>query len=424
MRVLIDSLYAGQKRGTGISTYARTLSHALRALGHDVSWLSGAPAGPRPDILADAASLADDPQAATGLRRYATTARRMAGGWITSRQLARPVDPGGVLLPTGDPVLAGPTFVAPNLYVHAHYRHMLRRDFLDVALPSTVDVLHLTAPLPVRMREARTVVTIHDLVPLRLPDATPDNKAEFAARVRRSVREADHVLTVSEASKADIVSLLGVDPERISVTYQPTDLVPLGAHERGDLDRALTRFGLEQDRYALFVGALEPKKNIRRLIEAFLDAETDLTLAVVGGRAWMWERELGDLDSVLGAEARARIRFPGYVAREDLRRLYAGARLFVFPSLYEGFGLPALDALGAGVPVIASRTGSLPEVCGEAAVYVDPFDRSSLRDAIGALSADAGRREVLSRLGPAQADKFSFDRYVRALGDAYGKLQA
>ena len=131
--------------------------------------------------------------------------------------------------------------------------------------------------------------------------------------------------------------------------------------------------------YLLCVGAQEPKKNIKRLIEAYLEIDTAMPLVLAGPRGWMWQSEVGAALEPLSEKARARIKFTGYLDREDLRRLYAGACAFVYPSLYEGFGLPALEAMTSGAPVITSRTSSLPEVCGDAALYVDPFDRDDVR---------------------------------------------
>jgi glycosyltransferase involved in cell wall biosynthesis len=268
------------------------------------------------------------------------------------------------------------------------------------------------------------VVTIHDLIPIRLPYTTPDNKAEFVARVRRTVAESDLIITVSESSKADIVSLLDVDPSKIAVTYQPADLTPLSDDERMRLPNSLSRFGLTVGEYLLCVGAQEPKKNIRRLIEAYLEIDTPMPMVLTGPRGWMWNQEVGAALAPLSDAARARIKFTGYVDRNDLRCLYAGACALVFPSLHEGFGLPALEAMISGCPVITSRTSSLPEVCDEAAVYVDPFERDDIRNAIERVIADAELRSALAAAGRDRARLFTFESYLKALGGAYSRISS
>lgn len=421
LSIMLDGSAVMRAGGTGISTYARTLARALGALGHDVGWLAGTPAPTRADALVDAAMIADAPQAGGGLRRYAQTAGNMLGGLLAGRVAPREVA-GGTVIEDPAGALAGRRFLAPHLFMHAHYRHMLRHSFTPVAAPSGVDVLHLTSPLPLKMDGGRNVVTIHDLVPLRLPYTTPDNKSEFARRVRQAVKQSDLVITVSETSKRDLVELLGADPAKIAVTFQPSDLEPLSEAEQAGAPGLLNRYGLQPGRYALWVGAIEPKKNLRRLIDAFLETDAPTPLAIVGGRGWMWERVIGNIDSVLGKAARERLRFLGYVPREDLRRLHAGAQMFLFPSIYEGFGLPVLDAMRAGVPVLASTGGSLPEICGEAAVLADPFDGASIRAGIERLMSDSDLRSRLAALGRTRAGKFSFASYVERLGCAYSRL--
>jgi glycosyltransferase involved in cell wall biosynthesis len=160
------------------------------------------------------------------------------------------------------------------------------------------------------------------------------------------------------------------------------------------------------------------------MIEAFLDVDTPMPLVIVGRKAWMWESELGWIDTALDEKTRKRLRFLGFVEREDLRRLYAGARFFLFPSLYEGFGLPALEAMTLGCPVITSNASSLREVCGDAAVYADPLDRSDILRKIELLMAENSLRETLAQARPSQAAKFSFQAHVERLAAAYRGLGA
>lgn len=158
------------------------------------------------------------------------------------------------------------------------------------------------------------------------------------------------------------------------------------------------------------------------MIEAFLEIDSDLPLVIVCRKAWMWEDEIGFIDT-LGAAARSRLRFLGYAERDDLRRLYAGAQMFLFPSLYEGFGLPPLEAMNAGCPVLASDRGSLPEVCGDGALYVDAMDRDDIRRKIEQMMSDDGLRASLAVAGRKRAAAFSMEAYVAALASAYARLQ-
>lgn len=419
MRVLIDGGYRSLVRGTGISTYARTLETGLTQLGHEVLWLSGAHVSGKTDPLSDAAHAADDTPEANGPRRYLQTATRMGAGLFRGSAVARRLRSDGAVITRPEDLPQHATFLAPDLFVHAHYRHMLLRQFTEVRLRERIDVLHLTAPLPIRMRGVKTVVTIHDLVPIRLPYTTSDNKREFIDRVRASVRYADLIVTVSEASKQEIVELLEVSPDRIFVTWQSSDIEPLREDERKALPRALARLGLESDGYGLFVGAIEPKKNVRRLIEGFLDAHDSLPLVLVGPKAWKWHEETGDLDLQLGEAASKRIRFLGHVSRDDLRRLYAGARMFAFPSLHEGFGLPVLEAMRMGCPVLASRLGGLAEVCGDAALTVDPLNLTNISLGVERLLRDDALRTKLRAAGLAQSVKFNAQAYSARLAQAY-----
>lgn len=422
MQILIDGDYARDRQGTGISTYARTLARGLTALGHGVEWLSGAPAGKARDALADAAAVSDQSQPVRGPRAWLQTAGRVAAGITYGAAGARKIEHRDVVVAAPSEADGQTVHLAPELFIRAHYRHMLLRQFTDVSVTSRFDVLHLTAPLPIRMKGVKRVVTIHDLIPIRLPYTTPDNKAEFIDRARTCARESDLIITVSKTSKADIISLLGVDPAKVAVTYQPAGLTPLTVDERDRLPQGLSRFGLAPNEYLLFVGAQEPKKNIRRLIEAYLEIDTPMPLVLAGPRGWMWENEVGAALAPLSEKAKSRIRFTGYLDRDDLRRLYAGACAFIYPSLYEGFGLPALEAMIAGAPVITSKTSSLPEVCGEAALYVDPFDRNDIRQKTEQMISDPALRAKLAAVGHEQAKAFSFEAYLGRLGNAYSRL--
>jgi glycosyltransferase involved in cell wall biosynthesis len=299
---------------------------------------------------------------------------------------------------------------------------MLTGSFKEVQIRDRIDVLHLTSPLPVRMSKTPTITTIHDIIPLRLPHSTTDKKSEVLGRLRKTIAYSDVLITVSNHSKSDIVDVLDVDPDKIVVTYQPPNMGPLTPAEVENLPARLFKYGLTAGQFLLFAGAIEPKKNLRRLIEAYLEIDTHYPLVIAGPRAWLWEKEVGDLGSIYCEAALRRLKFLGYVSWEDLRALYGGASVFVFPSLYEGYGLPALDALNMGVPTVVSNSASLPEVCGEAALYADPYDRDDLAHQIKRALNDEELRKTLRLSGPQQAARRSFESYATMVSEAYKRV--
>jgi glycosyltransferase involved in cell wall biosynthesis len=269
---------------------------------------------------------------------------------------------------------------------------------------------------------------------LRLPYTTLDNKRQYYQLTRALTRRADHIFTVSEASKRDIVNLLGVPEERVTNTYQSVEIPAKYANKPLDDVRTEVEgtFGLTMGRYFLFFGAIEPKKNVGRLIEAYLASGVQDPLVILGKKAWKSEDELRLLTEnehvryLLSREGRIETRYRvqhiDYAPFPLLVSLIRGAKAVLFPSLYEGFGLPALEAMLLGTPVMTSNTSSMPEVVGEAAIKVDPYDTRAMVDAIRALDADADLRGRLSEAGPAQAALFSPERYRARLRDAYARV--
>jgi glycosyltransferase involved in cell wall biosynthesis len=276
-----------------------------------------------------------------------------------------------------------------------------------------VDVLHLTRPLvaPMPRLKAPTVVSVHDVLTLRAPEYFSQViRANFRALAPRTIRAAAAVLTGSEYSRGEIVELVGAELSRVHV-------VPLGIDERfrpaPRPDHLAARFGIDRP-YVLCVGTLEIRKNLAGALRAFaaLGAErSDFQLVVTGGPGWM-NAEFGSaLD-----ELREDIVVTGYVDDEDLVALLSSAACFLYPSFLEGFGLPPLEAMACGAPVVSSRGGSLAEVCGDAALLVDPHDEGALAEALRRVLTDAELSADLRRRGPARASEFSWRRC--ALGTA------
>jgi glycosyltransferase involved in cell wall biosynthesis len=263
----------------------------------------------------------------------------------------------------------------------------------------------------------RTVVTIHDLVSFRFPETVPRKYSLYMRLMTRlAARSADGIIAVSHATKADLVQTLRVAPDKIVVIHEavgPEFARPLPPES---VDAAVRRYGLARP-YCLFVGNLEPRKNLPGLIEAFGEVRRRLgsggrsvQLVLVGTRAWL---HTGIFRAVEEHGLRDAVVFTDYVPIEDLPALYAGATCFVFPSLYEGFGLPVLEAMAAGAPVIAARAGSIPEVAGDAALLIDARVPGELATAMEAVLTDARLRERLVDRGRARAAMFEWNRVAR-----------
>ena len=313
-----------------------------------------------------------------------------------------------------------------GLFERAYRLFGMKERFLELELPSPCAVAHWTGPLAIKVRGAPNIYTIHDLIPLQFPYFVIDRGGRVVQLHKEIARQADHIITVSQASKQQIVDLLDVQQDRVSVTYQPAPSLPL--LDKGHAERLVENvFGVSPGGYALFLGAIEPKKNLRRLVEAFLLAGLDIPLLIAGPLGWLYDEDLALLDTIGKLsdqirENRPPVRHLGYLPRRHVVALLQCARMFLFPSLHEGFGLPVLEAMQLGVPVLTSNSSSLPEVVGEAALVVDPLSVSAMAREIERLAIDADLRSELSRRGPKQAAKFGKEQYRARLGEAYKKV--
>jgi glycosyltransferase involved in cell wall biosynthesis len=437
MRITFDGLNLALPRGTGIATYTRALARAARDLGHEVGVVYSTPFTPAKNALLREIAFFDEKRPAMSGKRKLTL-RRALNHAVDQTRYHLPVKPlpvefsGAVIARQFERTLASHdrVFVARNLFANARSYFSRTRAFVNLYFEPRPDILHCTYPLPLRVRSARNVYTIHDLVPLRLPFTTQDNKRQLFRLLQKIAREADHIVTVSENSKRDIIELLGVEEQRITNTYQTVEFPQewIDRPEAAVASQLEGTFGLGLHDYLLFYGALEPKKNVRRLIDAYLISGVEVPLVLVVDGGWQNEAELQLLAGQCGAgrggkPSRQRIHRLDYVSRSNLVTLIRGARAVVFPSLYEGFGLPVLEAMMLATPVVASRVASLPEIAGEAALLVDPYDADHIARAITTIVNDGDLRAELSRRGPAQAAKFSVERYRDRVGALYAALR-
>jgi len=289
----------------------------------------------------------------------------------------------------------------------------------DPWLEHKVDVFHgPDARLPALRRPA-LVATVHDLFSLISDRFGPESfRRKKAAFYNDIARRADLILTVSQHSRADILQHLGVEPERVQVVH----VAAAGAFGRArpeDLARVRAGYDLPE-RYVLFVGDVSARKNVAGLVRAFRalanrEHAGGCSLIVVGKDGY------GAAEARRAAEGAPprQIRFLGHAAQSDLPALYAGARVFAFPTLYEGFGVPVLEAFQSGVPVVAGNRTSLPEVAGDAALLVDPEDEEALASAVERAIRDETLREELKAKGARRAQAFSWERCATETLAAY-----
>ncbi|MEQ5788192.1 glycosyltransferase family 4 protein [Erythrobacter sp. NFXS35] len=428
-KLLIDAYNIARPHGTGVATYGRNLARAAAGVGHKVSLLFGTRAGhsAKQPLLNEIALAEGDEGQADARKRLAPVlpgqVAKAAGGILATREAREIALTGEVILPSALRIAGARYWNTPQLYSLAHGAFKVTGQLTKVAVPGT-DVAHWTYPLPVKMPGAANIYTLHDLVPLRLPYTTADRKKTYLALCQRIAREADHIVTVSEHSRTDIIRILGVEEARVTNLYQSTDIAALvDGVPREQIAREVEGLlGVAMRGYYLFFGALEPKKNLARLLEAHLASGSPHPLVIVGAPGWGSERDVALLKQLADLDRRKRIKWLGYLPRQTLATVIAGARAVVFPSLYEGFGLPVLEAMSLGTPVITADTSSLPEVAGKAALLVDPMDVRAIARAINAMDDDDRMVEDLSQRGRVQAERFSAAAYRARLTEFYAKL--
>jgi len=268
-------------------------------------------------------------------------------------------------------------------------------------------------------RRRHTVVTVHDLSSLLYPKL---HRKPLARRMRvrlpLAVKIARAVITPTEAVRHELCSHLKVKPKKVTAIHEaPRECFrPVSPEESLG---ARTQFGVEDD-FLLFVGTLEPRKNLLTLLKAFVEVLRDARfrpqLIVAGGEGWLMDDTFAFAHAAGIAD---RVKLIGYVNDDELRALYSSCRAFIYPSLYEGFGLPPLEAMACGAPVIASRIGALAETIGDAAMLIDPLDVPSLAAAITDVCENENQRKKLIAAGPPHAAKFSWDKAARLTYEVY-----
>jgi glycosyltransferase involved in cell wall biosynthesis len=300
----------------------------------------------------------------------------------------------------------------------------------QVRIPMTllrehIDLFHAPHYVLPPAIHCRSVVTIHDCIHLMFPQYLPGRLAHAYAKLQlwTAAHRSDRVLTVSEASKLDILRRFRVPADKITVVYNAIDERLSLEPTDEDVERVSVRYQLK-DPFALYVGNIKPHKNLERLIEAFHQLRQEsafetLKLVIIGDEISKYQ---GLRRAVHVHKLHKHVRFLGFVPLETLSVLYRLASVFVFPSLYEGFGLPPLEAMYYGTPVVTSNVSSLPEVVGDAAMLVDPYSSESIADGMRRVLTDEHLRASLRERGMARAREFSWERSVRRIREVYGEV--
>lgn len=270
-----------------------------------------------------------------------------------------------------------------------------------------LDLLHSPDFIPLFRRHFRSVITVHDLAFLLYPHLLTRESAHYYGQIDQAVRSADHIIAVSETTKRDVIRLLGAPEEHVTVIPEAVNPIYRPLNDDDAVESVRLRYQLPE-RYAIFVGTIEPRKNLPTLMRAIRRLKdqhhTELVLAVVGQLGWLYDEVMRVHEELKLQEM---VRFLGRVSDEDLVALYNGASVLAYPSHYEGFGLPPLEAMACGTPVVVSNTSALPEVVGDAGLLVSPEDDEGLTVALLRVLSDPELRDALIRRGLQRASAFT-----------------
>lgn len=315
-----------------------------------------------------------------------------------------------------------PTRVTPLWF--ARLWHRARFPLPVETFIGRVALFHATDfTLPPTLPGAKTLLTVHDLSFVRAPETTtPVLKAYLDRVVPRSVHRATHILADSQATKEDLVELYGTPPEKITVLLGGANPEFKPVEDKVGRRSVRERYHIPPNPYIFSIGTVQPRKNYARLITALAalgPAFEDVHLVIAGGRGWL---DSPIYQSVTDSGLSERVHFIGFARDEDLPALYSEARCLAYPSLYEGIGLPVLEAMACGIPVVTSNISSMPEVAGDAALLIDPYQVDELVDSLRRLLTDESLRADLIKRGYDQAACFTWDRAAQQLQDIYRQM--
>jgi glycosyltransferase involved in cell wall biosynthesis len=310
-------------------------------------------------------------------------------------------------------------FERRNLWTPCHHR-LERWALAAEFLPHRLDVLHSPDFIPPVLGARRRIITVHDLNFMYYPQfLTRESRRYYAGQIKWAVEAADHISADSHATRQDLITHLAVPPEKVTTIHLAANPIYEASYTAATVEQTLRHYHLPRG-FVLFVGTLEPRKNLPTLIQAYHQLRqeklVDVPLILVGGKGWLYDQifaAIGELD------LRANVCHLSGVGDEQLAHLYAAAGVLVTPSYYEGFGLPALEAMHCGCPVIVSNRGSLPEIVGPAGLLIEPDDVAAWSQAIARVLQDSDVKEAMVSKGYLQARTFTWQKTAVATRKVY-----
>jgi len=316
-----------------------------------------------------------------------------------------------------------PTRITPLWFARIWYR---ARIYYPIELfTGQLQLYHATDfTLPPTLPSTKTILTVHDLSYVQAPETThPILKRYLDQVVPWSVKRANHIIVDSTATRQDLIDIYNTPPEKVSVLLSGVD-PRFQRSSNTHIDLVRQKYNIGDNRYIFSIGTVQPRKNYGRIVEALhhLGNEfSDVKLVIAGGKGWL---DSPIYETVERLDMHERVMFAGFVDDEDVPALYSGATITAYPSLYEGFGFPILESMACGTPVVTSNVSSMPEVAGNAALLVDPYDVNALSNSLRELLTKPVLRERLITLGYAQAEKFTWQQAAQNLLSIYERVLA
>jgi glycosyltransferase involved in cell wall biosynthesis len=434
--VAIDAFAIDLRYQSGIGVYGRGLAKAYRAAGFPVAGLFGRSSSHFSDPLLTEIGFHRAGSAPMSLRdRLRLQLQRLTGNALIGRARCTEVAKSGIILhePVNDRLQYFDRILnASRLFTKAASYFERTGRFFSVRLPPDIALMHWTMPLPIRAEGVPNIYTILDVIPFVLPYATLGEPRREMQLFRHILARADQVVTISEHSRRDISRIFGYDAELICNAYLSSNTDPDIVAE-SDAEVAIYLHRAERltfRKYFIYAGSIDPRKNIDRLLDAYLKADTGLPLVICSSTGWLNTQTLARLDHAANTLDLARGSDPGRVISGEgkriirvsqgsdahIARLIRGARALVYPSIYEGFGLPVLEAMELGTPVITARASSTAEIAADAGLLVDPLSVRDIATAIDRIDRDEALFARLAQAGSRRAAAFSAQAFSARIG--------